>query len=182
MSATTTTPSGPRAWVGCLACYNEGTLMGDWFPAVEAVEVTSGDVHDAVIVSQTHEELWVFDHEGLPLTGELDPTEASAWAHRLLEAPKHERDALGAWVRSGDCITEGDSKLPVISEFAERYCGEWPSFFDFAQNLAEEIGLLSEVPENVTCYFDWNAWTRDLGLDYTTEAGPEGGVFVFRSF
>ena len=21
----------PRAWVGCLACYNEGNLNGDWY-------------------------------------------------------------------------------------------------------------------------------------------------------
>ena len=23
----------PRVWIGCLACYNEGNLVGDWFDA-----------------------------------------------------------------------------------------------------------------------------------------------------
>lgn len=35
----------PRVWIGCLACYNEGRLVGDWHDALGADEVTSEDVH-----------------------------------------------------------------------------------------------------------------------------------------
>lgn len=38
--ATTAISTTPRAWIGCLACYNEGRLVGDWFDAVTADEVT----------------------------------------------------------------------------------------------------------------------------------------------
>ena len=30
-------------------------------------------------------------------------------------------------------------------------------------------------------YFNWDAWTRDLGFDYTAAPAPAGGVFVFRN-
>ena len=29
----------PRVWIGCLACYNEGRLRGDWFSAAEAADI-----------------------------------------------------------------------------------------------------------------------------------------------
>ena len=41
-------------------------------------------------------------------------------------------------------------------------------------------GLLSEVPEVLENYFNWEAWTRDLNFDDWTENSPNGGVFVFR--
>ena len=38
---TPTTDTTPRAWIGCLACYNEGRLVGDWYDAINAAEVTT---------------------------------------------------------------------------------------------------------------------------------------------
>ena len=29
----------PRVWIGCLACYNSGQLVGHWYPATEAGDV-----------------------------------------------------------------------------------------------------------------------------------------------
>lgn len=29
-----------------------------------------------------------------------------------------------AWVESGDYVAEGNSDLPCVSDFMERYCGE----------------------------------------------------------
>lgn len=37
---TTSTDTTPRVWVGCLACYNAGRLVGDWHDASDADEVT----------------------------------------------------------------------------------------------------------------------------------------------
>jgi antirestriction protein len=33
-----TEPNGPEAWVGCLACYNDGRLVGAWVDALEAAD------------------------------------------------------------------------------------------------------------------------------------------------
>mgnify|MGYP000697510549 CR=1 FL=1 len=43
-----------------------------------------------------------------------------------------------AWVRSGAYIAEGDTDYPVLSDFEERFVGEWGSFDEYATELAEE--------------------------------------------
>ena len=79
---------------------------------------------------------------------------------------------------SGDYVEEDDG-LPSVSDFEERYCGEWGSFREYAEQLADDIGLLNDVREEIARYFDWDAWARDLMFDYTTEDAP-AGVYVFR--
>ena len=182
---TTTTPpttdTTPRAWIVCLSCYSSGRLVGDWFDAVTADEVTLADVHEGSGLDYAEcEELWVFDHENIPVRGEMDPLTAAAWGRCLAEVDDILRPALCAWVESGDYAAEGDTDLPSISDFEERYQGHWDSFRDYAEQLADDIGLLTDVPEEIARYFDWSAWTRDLAFDYSTYDDPEGGVFVFR--
>lgn len=83
-------------------------------------------------------------------------------------------------VESGDYVAEGTGDLPGIGDFTDRYCGELSSFEDYARELADDIGLLAGVPEEIANYFDWRSWTRDLAFDYSTCDNSEGGVFVFR--
>ena len=45
MTTRTNTDTTPRAWIGCLACYNNARLVGEWFDAEAADEVTLADVH-----------------------------------------------------------------------------------------------------------------------------------------
>ena len=173
-SATDTTP---RAWIGCLACYNAGSLIGDWFDAVAADEVTTYDIHGR---ASSHDEMWVMDHENIPVKGEMSPADAAAWGQVYTEVDPEHWPALCAWVESGDYISEGTVDEVTLADFEERYCGEWESFEDYAEQLADDIGLLADVPEEIARYFDWQAWSRDLAFDYATHDNPEGGVFVFR--
>ena len=76
-------------------------------------------------------------------------------------------------MESGDYVAEGNTDLPSISDFEERYQGHWDTFAEYAENLAG-------VPEEIARYFDWQAWARDLAMDYSVHAAPVGGVFVFR--
>ena len=175
------TDTAPRAWIVCLSCYNSGHLIGEWFDAETADEVTLADVHEGSGFDYAEcEELWVFDHENIPVRGEMDPLTAAAWGRCLAEVGDSLRPALCAWVRSGDYIAEGTGDLPSVSDFEKRYCGAWDSFREYAEQLADDIGLLDGVPEGIARYFDWSAWTRDLAFDYSTYDNPEGCVFVFR--
>ena len=156
--------------------YNSGYLVGHWFDAATADEVTLADVHEGSGFDYAEcEELWVMDHENIPVRGEMDPSEAAAWGRVYTEVGPEHWPALCAWVES-----EGTGDLPSISEFEDRYQGHWESFEDYARQLADDIGLLADVPEEIARYFDWDSWTRDLAFDYTTHDNPEGGVFVFR--
>lgn len=176
---TTVTTTEPAAWIGCLSCYNSGRLVGDWHPAITAGDVTTDQIHGRTIAAGTHEELWVLDHEGLPIKGECSPADAQRFAEVLAEVDKWQRPAFLAWWASGDYIADGDD-LPCVGDFEERYAGEWDSFTDYAAELFDECGYGSEMPEHLAPYFDMAAWARDLAYDYTTEDAP-GGVYVFRS-
>ncbi len=118
--------------------------------------------------------------ENIPVRGELDPLAAAAWGRCLAEVDDRLRPALYAWVESGDYVAEGDTDLPSISDFKERYQGHWDTLAEYAEQLADYIGLLADVPEEIARYFDWSAWTRDIAFDYSAYDDPEGGVFVFR--
>lgn len=146
-SATDTTP---RAWIGCLACYNAGRLIGDWFDAATADAVTTYDIHGAHSRADAHDELWCFDHENLPVHGEMDLLTAAAWGRCLAAVDDGLRPALYAWVESGSYAAEGDTDLPSISAFQAQHVGSWDSFREYAEQLADDIGLLTDVPEEIT--------------------------------
>ena len=177
MTIATTTGSTPRVWIGCLACYNAGRLVGDWHHANDADEVTTADVHGH---ASSHEELWCFDIENIPVRREMSPGEAAEWGRVFAEVDEHQRAALYAWVASGDYVFESTGDLPSTSDFEERYAGLWDSFDDYARQLADDIGLLSDVPEVIATYFDWESWTRDQRFDYSV-VDADSGVYVFRS-
>ena len=47
-------------------------------------------------------------------------------------------------------------------EFDESYSGSFNSDEDFAEDLADQTGLLEAIPENLRCYFDFEKFARDL--------------------
>ena len=88
----------PRAWIGCLACYNAGHLVGDWFDAVTADEITTYDVHGAHSRADSHDELWVMDHEYIPVKGEMSPADAAAWGAAISEVDVNRAGFSAAFV------------------------------------------------------------------------------------
>jgi len=178
---TTDTDQTPRVWIGCLHCYNSGRLTGDWFPAAGADLVTVEQVHR---ISRSPlsgcEELWVMDHEYLPIDGECSPMEAARWAERLGEVDEHLRPAFRAWVSAGAYAADSEG-LPDVDEFTDAHCGTWPSFRAYTEELAESCGMMLDWPELAVRHFDWAGWARDLAHDYTVVDAPDGEVHIFRS-
>lgn len=174
-----TTPDTPAAWLGCESCYSEGRLVGRWYPITEIGEVTMEDLHGH---PTSHDECVCMDTDGLPTTGEPSQETAARWGEIYEEVGPEQWPALCAWVRSGSYVAEGDTDYPVLSDFEERYCGQWPSFRDYAFQLAEDLDLFHGLDSEHTAvrYFDWTSWTRDLQYDYSVEPCPTGGVYVFR--
>lgn len=172
----------PRVWLGCMHHYNSGVLLGKWVGAVDADEVTLADLHgESGLGFSECEEIWGYDIENMPIDREMSANEAAQWGRCLDSIDEHLRPALVAWVRSGDYSAEGTGEMPVISDFDERFAGEWESFEDYAHDYADSIGLLTDAPEELARYFNWKSWIKDLAFDYTTVDAPNGGVFMFRS-
>ncbi len=161
----------PKVWVGCLACYNNGDLRGEWMDAADGPDWKCPVVDE----NGPHEEFWVMDYEGFGgmLDGECSPTTAAKLAATLDSVPEFERAAFAAWV--GEGCGDSDDYLG----FADHYRGEWGSFRDYAEDDAAL--LLEGVDETVARYFDYAAYARDLESDYTVLDAEEGKgkVYVF---
>lgn len=183
-----TTEEHMRAWVGCLACYNEGRLVGEW-------QDWENLPHYVPCTRPGHDEWQVFDHEGYIglLSGECSPDTAYRiaewWHEEVTPGREYLLDAVRAWVDNGDYRLDSDN-LPCISDFDDTYQGEWDSGAEFAESTAYECGELSDIPEWIACSVDWNrAWESWLRHDYWTADVREyrsglyvaPGVFVFRS-
>ena len=154
METTTTTP---RAWVGCLGCYNEGRLNGSWVEGEKAGEISlavalAGDK----CATCGADEFWVFDHEGFggALKGECSPMEAQEKAELLASVEDHEREAWEAWLSNG---READPDA-----MREAYFGEFDSDTAFGEEMANTWGILHGLPDSLSYYFDFERYAHDL--------------------
>lgn len=175
--------SEPRAWVGCLGCYNGGALVGDWFDATECptdmdtfniVTSLEGETPRPAHIIEAHEELWVFDHEGFDgfLTGECSPHTAQRIAEGLAAVDESEREPYAIFL--ADRGEEPSAER--VEEFREHYRGGYQSEADFAQEWAEEIGLVNELDPMHT-YIDWELYARDLFIDgFWSQYGKADGL------
>lgn len=177
---TITTDTEPRVWIGCLACYSAGRLVGQWVDATEATAPTPDDIHGH---PTTHEEMWVFDHEGFlgALVGECSPAEAQRVAEIIEACTEYgPREAVAAWL--ADDLDHGMADS-TADDFAESYAGEWDDLADFAEDMITSGDGLDHVPAELRPYFDFEAYGRDLQLggDVWTAEAPGGRVYVFRN-
>lgn len=177
----TDTVNIPRVWIGCLNCYNDGRLVGDWFDASEAEDVTLDDIHTAENKDDIYcEELWVFNHENLPIKGETDPKDVIPWANAYDELKDNDLwPSYCAWIDSGSHSVAADGTGDV-SDFIQAYQGHYDSFREFADDFVESVGILSGVSEEVFRYFDYTSFAKDLECDYTVHDAPSG-VYIYRN-
>lgn len=151
MTTTTYTDTTPRAWVGCLACYNAGTLRGAWLD-LDGLE--NPDTLAAICTNPTHEELWVMDTDNLP-GGEMSPDEAAKTAREVQR------------------VMDSAEEYGVPWEVAYEYCRDlhtdpmsWPTIgYDVTVTSADsETDYAAEIIENVY-ELDLPSW---LHIDYAS--------------
>ena len=183
----------PRVWLGCLACYNSGHLVGEWMSPEDAADAEPRAIHhgeDAVRMVRdqregygAHDEVWVMDHEHTGREGEFGPIECQAIADAFETIGETQWSAFLAYCRTGMGWMDGDGQTDP-SSFEESYAGEWDSWREYADETAEEM-IACHGPRGdddlMTRYFDYEMFARDLAFDYVTEDAPGGGVYVFRS-
>jgi len=158
----------PRVWIGCLHCYNDGRLVGDWWDANEAAYVTPEDVHGRP-VNESHDELWCFDHENIPTGGELDPMTAGEWGDRYKEVTDKGYDwaAFMAYVKLGG---HGDG-VPDFDHFENSYVGEYGSMRAYAEEFVNDIEDLPNVPDIIRYNIDYDGVVQDLEQDHAEQDG-----------
>lgn len=158
-----------KVWVGCLACYNEGRLVGEWVDALQASDYVP--CHRA-----GHGEWLVFDTDTPWITGECLPSEAQTIAEAVEALPDHlDRDAVLAYV-SGVMGFE-DVRAFDVSRFEDAYRGEFESTRAYTDELFDEL-YAHELTDSLLYYIDYEAWNRDAMMNCTA-VSLGGKLYIF---
>ena len=68
-----------------------------------------------------------------------------------------------------------------VEAFQDCYSGTFASLAEWAENFADDTGMLDQVPDHLRSYFDFSAWARDAELngDVWTADLDNGDIAVF---
>jgi len=151
-----TTYDTPRVWVGCVACYADERLVGEWVDAINADTSTPCPSHDV---------FWVFylDHcQGLS-DGECSPIEVATAARLLAERNPPDWVALRAFLdHEGETMLTADTEL--MHRFTDSFQGRWASLESLLDKRIEE--WMNGWPPLAVEYFNRDAYYRDARSDY----------------
>lgn len=179
-----TTPLHPQIWVGSLADYNNGRLIGDWLDAAVDDDELIGGARAILATSETPgaEEWAIFDYEDFG-TWKPGESEDLAVVARVARGILEHGPAFAAWAELHDAEPD------MLEAFTDSYLGEYDSPSAWAETGIEDLGfeglLDKAVPDAVRGYvrIDYAAVARDAWLsgDIYVVQRPGGGVWIFDS-
>ncbi len=170
------TEDTPRVYVASLSDYNAGTLHGRWIDADKDADAIHADIAQMLAESPTDksaEEWAIHDYEGFHgiTISESEDIETVAELARLLA---EHGEAYAAYV---SCF---GAHYATPDGFEERYLGQHDSEEEYAAEYVESTGILSDMPDNLRCDFDYGAFARDMFInDVASVEADGGGIHVF---
>jgi antirestriction protein len=90
----------------------------------------------------------------------------------VFEIAKEDQETIenfNAFAQTMDCTS--------FESFQDAFCGRFESELDYAETFVEETGMLSEMPENLRYYFDYEKYARDLFITDVYFHDETGCVF-----
>lgn len=180
MTRKTKSKPTPKIYVACLAAYNRGKLHGKWIDATYGLEHIQEEIQAMLARSPipNAEEWAIHDTDGFDglSVSEYANLEGIADAAELIEQYGELASHVIEYYGGVDDLDEAKTALE------DNYAGEYDSLGDWAEELLEETGALSELPDNLRSYFDYDSYARDaeLGGDVFT-FNIDGSLHVFRS-
>ncbi|MFO8646145.1 antirestriction protein ArdA [Legionella pneumophila] len=150
----------PSIYVACLASYNNAILHGVWIDATQSEDDIMEEIWEMLDNSPepNAEEYAIHDYEGF---GSIKI---------------HEYEGISNIVEYASFIQEhGELGLALLCDYPvddaqtmleEHYQGSYDSEIDFARQLFDDC-YAHQIPDSLICYFDFDAFARDLFIsDY----------------
>lgn len=163
--------SAPAVYVADLAEYTSGRLVGKWIVLEGHTADTLLEEITAFLAERGHEEWAIHDYNNLPLTSEWPDLNVVVETARLVS--EYDYEAVSGYIGYYGCEQTDD--------FEERYQGCYPSEEHYVYDLVSDCYDLEKTMGDLSRYFDYAAFTRDLFMgDYVSVRVPNG-VVVFRN-
>lgn len=166
----------PQAWIGCLAAYNSGHLHGEWVDL--DCEVALDEACKKILATSPvddAEELWVMDHEGLPISRECSPAEALRLG-LIVHAFEGRGFDLEIVTFAMDQI-QSDGLAELLEYVDNNYLGHYEDAESMAYDHCESMGW--EAPAWAIHFIDYKAMGEALLQDYSHFELNSGGIAVF---
>lgn len=173
MTATIVQHDTPRIWIGSLADYNAGRLIGEWVDATDLDEMY--EALDRVLAQskeEVAEEYYIGDHENFG-DFKVYTYEPLDILSAVGEAIDEHGPAVAAWI-----AYTGDQDY-ALATFDDAFCGKHDSEKDFAYDQADAMGI-DKVPAPWRNYIDWDLYARDLFCgQFHAARTPDYRIWVF---
>lgn len=163
---------GPAIYVGTYAKYNNGSIEGAWLNLEDYVDKEAFLEACQELHGPGEHEFMYQDFQCFPrslYSESCVSDELWDW----LELDEDDRELLGVY--QDNVNGDGD-----IEEARDAFAGKYDSEEDWAAEYWEDSGMLSEVPDHIKNYIDFEAYARDcrLGGDMTF-VRHEGDTWAF---
>ncbi|HAT6977295.1 TPA: antirestriction protein ArdA [Legionella pneumophila] len=161
-------------YVACLASYNNAILHGVWIDATQNEDDIMEEIWEMLDNSPepNAEEYAIHDYEGF---GSIKI---------------HEYESICNIVEYASFIQEhGELGLALLCDYSiddaaimleEHYHGCYDSEADFARQLFDDYA--HQMPNNLICYFDFEAFARDLFINDYYSVEYDGQTHVFSNY
>lgn len=164
-----------KIYVGTYEKYNNGSIAGKWVDIedmteeefAEAIKELHEDEEDPEFMFQDYEVPAAFENLVSEHGIDSEFWDVKDWYNDQSET---QQEAFTAFVNLGND--------PDPVRFEDAYVGQYDSGEEFAEQQAEEMGDLQNVPDYIKNCIDWEqVWNRGLRYDYDFEDG-----YVFRNY
>jgi antirestriction protein len=166
--------NAPRVYVGTYGKYNSGSIAGKWLDLEDYADKDNFLKACAELHKGEHDPEFMFqDYEGIP---------------EGMISESHVDEELWDWIGLDDDDREllkvykslGISDDATIENARDAFYGKYKDEEDFAYEYVESTGMLHDVPDSLKNYFDYEAFGRDLLMDFSTTE-HEGETWIFNN-
>ena len=152
-----------KIWIGNLAAYNAGILRGEWVTLpvsdedLQAVYARIGGEEHAIMDYST-------DIDGLKIGEYDDIDELNEAAEAIADFDGTQLEAFGAFLKDGCSLSDavGHTENNDFTYYADCF-----NMADVAQQYCDDCGILDRIPDDLQCYFDFEAYGRDMEIEGT---------------
>jgi antirestriction protein len=147
-----------------LGKYNEGELIYSRLVLPATTEEICAAYDEIGVADGTmYEEAFISDYEtdinGLSISEYASIDDLNELAEELENFDEYELEAFGAMLDYGYAT---DEALQKVQDREFMYYDGCYSMAEVAEMYADETGLLDSIPDDLRCYFDFEAFGRDM--------------------